>query len=124
MNDLNSIIFEGTLTRDPVLSRDQNGVPRCLLAVASERAREAENGRGKRTTEIIAYTENALAEQCAAVCRKGRKIKIVGSLALLQGKGADGINREQIAIEAAHFELRQELTVKPEKKPSHDFLSR
>jgi single-strand DNA-binding protein len=124
MNDLNSVIFEGTLTRDPALSRDQNGAPRCLLAVASERTLKGENGMEKRTTEMIAYTENALAERCAAVCRKGRKIKIVGSLALLQGKGADGVNREQMAIEALHFELRQELAVKPEKKPSHDFLSR
>jgi single-strand DNA-binding protein len=124
MNDLNSVLFEGALTRDPVLTHDLKGNPRCLLAIASKQMRKGENGMETRTTEIIAYAEHGLAESCAAAARKGRQIKVVGSLAILQGKDAAGRDTAQMAIEAAHFELRPELTMKPEKKPSHDILSR
>jgi single-strand DNA-binding protein len=124
LSDMNSIIFEGTLTRDPVLTRDPKGTPRCLLAIASKRMLKGENGMETRTTEMLAYTEHGFAEPCAAAARKGRKIRVVGSLAILQGKDAAGRDTAQMAIEAAHFELKPELTMIPEKKPSHDVLSR
>jgi len=35
MNDLNSILMEGNLTRDPVLSSTPTGVPVCNFSVGS-----------------------------------------------------------------------------------------
>jgi single-strand DNA-binding protein len=124
MNDLNSVLLEGTLTKDPVCSRDGKGVPRCLLSVASERYLKGENGMEKQTTGIQILTKGKTAEQCAKRCRQGGKIRAVGSLRILRGKDAEGRDAAQAVIDAEYVEIKPEMTAKQEKEPSHEFFSR
>jgi single-strand DNA-binding protein len=124
MNDLNSVLLEGTLTKDPVLSHDQNGTPNCLLSIASERYLKRKNGIEKQTTAMCVYTHGKMAEQCAKLCHQRRKIRVVGCLQTLRGKNEEGRGMAQVVIDAEHVEIKPELTAKQEKEPSHDFFSR
>jgi single-stranded DNA-binding protein len=124
MHDLNSVLLEGTLTNDPVLSRDKNGVPHCLLIITSERYRKREDGMEKRALATYVDTKSKLAEQCMQHCHQGSKIRVVGSLQMLRGKDAEGRDIAQIGIDAEHLEVRPELTKKQEKEPAHESFER
>jgi single-stranded DNA-binding protein len=86
LNDLNSVLLEGTVAKEPVISYDPNGIPRCLLFITSERYRVWENGREKQTTAMNVDTHGKIAEQCMKICHTGRKIRVVGSLRTFRGK--------------------------------------
>jgi single-strand DNA-binding protein len=124
LNDLNSVLLEGTLTKDPALSHDAKGKPHCFLVIASERYLQQETGMEKQTTAMHVYTKGRLAEQCMKLCREGRKIRVVGRIQTLGGKNAQGLDAAQVVIEAEHVEVKPELTRKQEKGPSYDSLSR
>jgi single-strand DNA-binding protein len=123
MNDLNSVLLEGTLTNVPELSRDRRGVPHCLLVIASERYLKQENGIEKRTTTMNIHMEGKMAEQYVKLCHQGRKIRVVGCLQNLKGKNEEGRDVAQVVIHAEHMEVRPELPVKQEKEQSHDFFT-
>jgi single-strand DNA-binding protein len=40
MNNLNSVLIEGNLTRDPLLTSTSKGTPHCSLTIASNRFRK------------------------------------------------------------------------------------
>jgi single-stranded DNA-binding protein len=124
MNDLNSVLLEGTLAKDPVLSHDKNGVPHCLLVITTERYSRGENGMEKRTTVMYVDMKSKMAEQCMQFCHQGRKIRVVGSLQMLRGKDAEGRDVTQIGIEGEHIEVKPELTKNREKEPSHESFER
>jgi single-strand DNA-binding protein len=124
LNDLNSVLLEGTVVKDPVLSHDQKGVPRCILFITSERYLKQENGIEKRTIATHINTKGKLAEQCVKLCRRGRKIRAVGSLQLLRGKDKEGRDTEQMVIDAVHIETKPEMTAKREKEPSRESYER
>jgi single-stranded DNA-binding protein len=124
MNDLNSILLEGTLAQDPVLSHDEKGVPRCLFSITSDRYLKRDNDIKKQTIGIPIHTEGKMAEQCANTCRQGRKIRVVGCLDRLTGINGKGREAAQLVIRAEHFELKPELSVKREKESSLDGFSR
>jgi single-strand DNA-binding protein len=124
LNDMNSVILEGSLTKDPVLSHDQKGAPRCLMVITSERYIRGERGIEKQTTGMTVYTKSKLAEQSMRLCRQGRKIRVVGCLQTLRGKDAEGRDVTHVVINAAHLEVKPEFTQKQEKKPAHESYSR
>jgi single-strand DNA-binding protein len=124
LNDMNSVVLEGTLTKDPVLSHDQKGAPRCLMVIASERYLRGENGREKQTTGMSVCTKSKPAEQSMRLCRQGRKIRVVGCLQTLRGKDIEGRDVTQTVINAEHFEVKPEFTKKQEKKPAHESYGR
>jgi single-stranded DNA-binding protein len=124
MNDLNSVLLEGTLTQDPVLSHDPKGSPHCLLVISSERYLRGENGIEKRTTGMHIDSKGKIAEQCAKLCRRGSKIRVVGFLQALRGKNEAGRDAAQLVIEAEHVEIKPKPAVKQEKDTSYESYSR
>jgi single-strand DNA-binding protein len=124
LNDMNSVVFEGTLIKDPTLSHDQKGAPRCLLVIASERCLRGENGMEKQITGMSVYTKNKLAEQSIRLCRQGRKIRVIGCLQTVRAKDAEGRDVTQTVIDAEHFEVKPEFTKKQKKEPAHESYDR
>lgn len=124
MNDLNSILLEGTLAKDPELSPDANGGSRCFLSIASDRYVRRGDRMEKEITGVHAYTEGKLAGQCMAQGHQGRKIRVVGRLKTLHGKDTGGRDAERVIIEAEHVEFRPEPAVKKEPAQSHESFER
>ena len=114
MNDLNSILLEGNLEADPVLSYAENGATRCTFAVISKRTRKVDGEPDELTGDagryaietghfsIIAWSH--LAEVCGEYLRKGRGVRIVGHLRQDEAK--------LVEIVAEHVEF------KPERAPA------
>jgi single-strand DNA-binding protein len=124
MSDLNSVLFEGTLPNDPEFSYDQRGVRHCLLTIASERHFKEDNGIAKQTTTLHVHTEGKMAEQCATLCRRGRKIRVVGRLLTLTVKNGEGREAAELVIDAEHVEVKPSVSVRREQEPSRDGFSR
>jgi single-strand DNA-binding protein len=111
MNNLNSIILEGNLTRDPELTATPKGTPVCNFGVASNRFFKQDDERKKEVSFFNVETWAKNAENCSEYLEKGRGVRVVGRLKQDRWVGKDGKNRERVKIVAEHVEF------KPQFKP-------
>ena len=114
MNNLNSVLLEGNLIRDPELRETNSGTPVCTLVIASNRYYTKDDERQEEVSflEIVAWSR--LAEVCAEYLKKGRGIRAVGRLKQDRWEDGDGQNRSKVRIIAEHIEF------KPERRESPD----
>lgn len=78
---LNVIHLIGNLTRDPELRYTSSGTPVCVFRLATNRSWKTEDGNRKEESSyhrIVAWKQ--LAEQCAQLLVKGRKVYVQGRL--------------------------------------------
>jgi len=78
---LNKVILIGNLTRDPELKFTPQGTAVCTFGVATNRQWVTESGEKKENAEfhrVVAW--NKLAEICAQLLAKGRKVYLEGRL--------------------------------------------
>jgi single-strand DNA-binding protein len=106
MNDLNSILVEGNLTRDPVLSTTPSGTPVCNFAVGSHHLYKKEDEQRKETSFFDVEVWSRLGENCAEYLRKGRGVRVVGRLKQDRWKDGEGRPRSRVKIVAEHVEFR------------------
>lgn len=108
MNNLNTVLIEGTLTRDPESRPLSAGVNYCRLAIANNRYYCDANGEWKQETSYFhIYVYGAVAEACIKRLRKGRGIRVTGRLK--QNTWTDaGVRREVVFIIAEHIEFQPE----------------
>lgn len=106
MNDLNSILVEGNLTRDPVLSTTPNGTPVCNFALGSHHLYKKEDEQRKETSFFDVEVWSRLGENCAEYLRKGRGVRVVGRLKQDRWKDGEGRPRSRVKIVAEHVEFR------------------
>jgi len=116
MNNLNSILIEGNLVRDPLLRSTQKGTQICTMCLASNRYYKQETGFEKEVSFFDIETWSKLAEACYAKGRKGRGVRVVGRLKQDRWNDPDGKPRSRVAIVAEHVEFRPEF--KKEQKPA------
>ena len=107
MNDLNSVLIEGNLTRDPVLSATPKGTPVCNFAVASNRYYRVDNEKQEEVSFFDVETWSKLAERCGDELQKGRGVRIVGRLKQDRWNDKDGNPRSKTKIVADHVEFRR-----------------
>lgn len=92
---LNKVMLIGNLTRDPELRYTPNGTAVCTLGIATNRSWLSEGAvERKEETEfhrIVAW--NKLAELCAQLLAKGRKVFVEGRLSTRSWTGQDGMQR-------------------------------
>ena len=115
MNNLNSVLIEGNMVRDPLSRTEEEGTV-CNFTIASNRYyREVggELGREVGFFDIEAWSK--LGETCSLQGRKGRSCRVVGRLKQDRWTGSDGKNHSKIVIVAEHIEYRPEV-----KKPTED----
>jgi len=118
MNNLNSIIIEGNLTRDPLLRSTPKGTSVCTLSLASNRFYKQDSGFEKEVSFFDVETWAKLAEACYNKGKKGRGIRVVGRLKQDRWNGTDGKQHSKVSIIAEHVEFRPEFKKNEEVKPS------
>jgi len=119
MNNLNSILIEGNLVRDPLLKNTSGGTPVCNFTIASNRFYKSKTGGGTLEKEVSFFdveTWAKLAESCNDIGRKGRGVRVVGRLKQDRWNSSDGKPHSRVSIVAEHVEFRPEFK-KPDEEP-------
>ena len=106
MNNLNSILLEGGLTRDPELRYTPKGTPTCTLVLSSARTYKLEGERHEEVSFIEATTWGKLATVCAEHLTKGRGVRVVGRIKQERWEDAEGNARSKVVIVAEHVEFQ------------------
>ena len=110
MNQLNSIILEGNITRDVVFKETPHGCKVCTIPIAVNRWFKSDDGKG---IEEVSYFDveafGKMAEYCEKRVTKGRGIRVVGRLKQSRWKGADGKNASRVTIIAEHIEFKPQV---------------
>ena len=120
MNNLNSILIEGNLVRDPLLRSTTKGTHVCTMSLASNRYFKQDTGFEKEVSFFDVETWAKLADACYAKGKKGRGVRVVGRLKQDRWNDLDGKQRSKITIVAEHIEFRPEL--KKENKLSGEAM--
>ena len=108
MNSLNSILIEGNLTRDPVLTETPKGTPVCNMTVASNRFYKMDEELQKEVSFFDVEAWSRLGESCSQNLHKGRGVRVVGRLKQDRWTDGDGKIHDRIKIVAEHVEFKPE----------------
>ena len=115
MNNLNSVLIEGNLCRDPELRYTPKGTPTCTLVLASNRSYRDPERQGERHEEV-SFIETTTWGKLATVCHehlaKGRGIRVVGRLKQERWEDAEGNARAKVVIVAEQVEFQ------PKRQPA------
>ena len=111
MNNLNSILLEGNLVREPELRYTPSdgtspGSPLCTLVVSSTRTWKVEGERREEVSFIEAVTAGKLATVCAEHLSKGRGVRVVGRIKQERWEDAEGTCHSKVLIVAEHVEFQ------------------
>jgi single-strand DNA-binding protein len=120
MNNLNSILIEGNLVKDPMLRSTPKGTQVCTMSLASNRYYKVDSGFEKEVSFFDVETWARLAEACYDKGRKGRGIRVVGRLRQDRWTDTDGNPHSKIRIVAEHVEFRPEFKKDEEAKSTTD----
>lgn len=96
---LNKVMLIGNLTRDPEMRYTPQGTAVCTFGLATNRQWTTENGEKKEDAEfhnLVAW--NKLAEICAQLLKKGRKVYVEGRLSTRSWQGQDGAQKQRTEI--------------------------
>ncbi len=114
MNDLNSILLEGTLVDDPKripLADPPDGVRLVKFDLASNRYYMDRNGQKAQETVFISIQcWGSLGDRCLEKLHKGMQCRTVGRLRLCRWVSSDGSTKRSIEIVANHLEFRRQRT--------------
>jgi len=123
MNNLNSILIEGNMVRDPRYRTTPRGTPVCNFSLASNRYLRRDNSYEQEVSFFDVETWAKLAEQCNNLGRKGRGVRVVGRLKQDRWTDNDGKSRSRISIVAEHVEFRPEFKKEAAEKPNDSAYS-
>lgn len=96
---LNKVMLIGNLTRDPEMRYTPQGTAVCTFGLATNRQWTTESGEKKEDVEfhnLVAW--NKLAEICAQLLKKGRKIYAEGRLSTRSWQGQDGAQKQRTEV--------------------------
>ena len=109
MNNLNSILVEGNLVKDPELSYTPKGTAVCKFTVACNRSFKQDDQLQKEVSFFDVSTWTRLAEVCAEYLKKGRGVRVVGRLKQDKWTDVDGKPHSRILIVAEHVEFKLQI---------------
>ncbi len=109
VNNLNSLLIEGNLVRDPELSYTPKGTAVCKFTVASNRFFKQEQETQKEVSFFEVTTWARLAEVCGEYLKKGRGVRVVGRLKQDRWTDPEGKPRSRIYVIAEHVEFKPQL---------------
>jgi single-strand DNA-binding protein len=108
MNNLNSILIEGNITKDADMRTTVKRTPVCNFQINSARYYRKESGMEKEVSFFFFLTWGRLAEECNSMGKKGRGVRVVGRLKQYRWTGDDGKTHGKIVIVAEHIDFRPE----------------
>ena len=106
MNSLNSILIEGNLTKEPVVSETPRGTNVCNFRVATNRFYKRDEEMQKEVSYFDVEAWSRLAERCGEYLEKGRGVRVVGRLREDRWTTSDGQPRSRVKIVAEHVEFK------------------
>ena len=109
MNNLNSLLIEGNLVRDPELSYTTKGTAVCKFSVACNRFFKQDQETQKEVSFFDVTTWARLAEVCGEYLKKGRGVRVVGRLKQDRWTDPDGKAHSRISVIAEHVEFKPQL---------------
>lgn len=109
MNNLNSILIEGNLVRDPELKYTPKGAAVCTFALASNRYWKQDDEVQQEVSYFDVSTWNRQAEVCGEYLKKGRGVRVVGRLKQDRWTDPDGKTRSRVLIVAEHVEFKPQV---------------
>ena len=108
MNNLNSVLIEGNMVRDPLIRSTTKGTSVCNFTIASNRYYKQDSDFEKEVGFFDVEAWGKLGEICGNLGKKGRGVRVVGRLKQDRWMGNDGKNHNKVAIVAEHVEYRPE----------------
>ncbi|MBN2352820.1 MAG: single-stranded DNA-binding protein [Spirochaetales bacterium] len=118
MSNLNQILIEGNLVRNPELRRTPKGTPVCTFSVASNRFykqdQDEEFQKEVSFFDITIWTE--LATNCATTLKKGRGVRVIGRLKQDRWQDPEGKQRSKVHIIADHVIFKPEFKGKKSER--------
>jgi single-strand DNA-binding protein len=115
MNNLNSVLIEGNLVRDPLLRSTPKGTPICTFSLASNRFFKQDSGMEREVSFLDVEAWGKLSEHCYHQGHKGRGVRVVGRLKQDRWVGSDGKNHSRVTIVAEHVEFRPDFKREEER---------
>ena len=108
MNQLNSIILEGTLINDPdvVAKRTATGEKLVKFTLANDRYYEEDGKTKMETTFMVVRCWGELGERVLSAIKKGYEVRVCGRLAMERWTTTNGEKRWATEIECSHIEYR------------------
>jgi len=106
MNNLNSVLIEGNMVRDPIVRSTPKGTQVCNFSIASNRFYRQDSNFEKETGFFDVEAWGRLIDTCVSQGRKGRGVRVVGRLKQGRWTGDDGKNHSRVSIVAEHVEYR------------------
>lgn len=113
MNNLNSVLVEGNLVRNPEAKELETGSQVCRFAVASNRYFLQDQERQTEVSFFDVEVWNKLAEQCAKSLEKGRGVRVVGRLKQDRWVDHEGKSHSRVKIVGEHVEFKPKLNKSP-----------
>ena len=108
MNNLNSILIEGNLVKDPESRTTAKGTALCTFTIATNRYYRKDGKMEKEVSYVDVEAWGKLAEYCQKNGTKGKGVRVVGRLKQDRWTGKDGKLYSRISIIAEHIEFRPE----------------
>lgn len=107
MNQLNSVIVEGNVVKEPFFSEPSPGFKVADFSIGVNRYSKAKNGEWKEEVSYISIQSfNKLAEVAREKCSKGRGVRIVGRLKQDRWKNSDNKWESKMYVIAEHVEFK------------------
>ncbi len=122
MNNLNSVLLEGNLTRDPELRYTAKGTAVCRFAIACNRSYKQDDQRQEEVSYFDVTTWSRLAEICAEYLVKGRGVRVVGRLKQDRWEDDSGNRRSRIEVIAEHVEFKPQRRDEAETAPEAEAI--
>ena len=106
MNDINSVVLIGNLTRDCEFGYITNGSAVAKMSIAVNRSKKQSDGNySNEVSYFDVQLWGKLAESLNPYLRKGKKIAVAGSLKQDRWTDKDGKNCSKVIINADNIEL-------------------
>ena len=124
---LNKVTLIGNLTRDPELKYTPQGTAVCSFGLATNRGWTTKTGETKEDVQfhrIVAWQK--LAELCANLLSKGKKVYLEGRITYRSFEGKDGVQRQLTEIVMDDFVLFDDRRkgedggVQEDESPAHE----
>ncbi|MBR7063738.1 MAG: single-stranded DNA-binding protein [Treponema sp.] len=113
MNQLNSLILEGNITRDVEVKETPHGYKVCKVPIAVNRFYRTSDGQ---SVDEVSYFDveafGKMAEYCEKHSEKGRGMRVVGRLKQDRWKTQEGKTTSKVSIVAEHIEFKPRIEKK------------
>jgi len=114
MSDLNVVVFQGRLTRDPELKSIPSGKQVATIPIAVNSVRGTGENQVKEVLVLDCVVWERRAETCAQYLQKGSSVIVTGSLKSRQWTAKDGSLKTQLEVNVNDIKFIDKLKPKDE----------